>query len=147
MLLIILQHYTDLPDLKRVIVNTHAIEPQVCTAKFQFFEFFGQVLKFWPCAGTCWVLWYSFSWVGTGMHEGPFTCQSKGQPSDYCPGNLTIAFLDFRTTDKHMCKYTFMLLFLEMLNNYSLCSELYGEFSYCAISFRSKDTRTWLILT
>jgi hypothetical protein len=24
-----LQHYTDLKDLKRVIVNTHAIDPQV----------------------------------------------------------------------------------------------------------------------
>ena len=24
-----LQHYTELPDIKRVIVNTHAIEPQV----------------------------------------------------------------------------------------------------------------------
>lgn len=24
------QHYTELPDIKRVIVNTHAIEPQVC---------------------------------------------------------------------------------------------------------------------
>lgn len=23
------QHYTELPDIKRVIVNTHAIEPQV----------------------------------------------------------------------------------------------------------------------
>lgn len=26
-----LQHYTELPDIKRVIVNTHAIEPQVCS--------------------------------------------------------------------------------------------------------------------
>lgn len=26
---IVMQHYTELPDLKRVIVNTHAIEPQV----------------------------------------------------------------------------------------------------------------------
>lgn len=24
-----LQHYSELPDIKRVIVNTHAIEPQV----------------------------------------------------------------------------------------------------------------------
>jgi len=24
-----MQHYTELPDIKRVIVNTHAIEPQV----------------------------------------------------------------------------------------------------------------------
>ena len=28
-LYIILQHYTELTDIKRVIVNTHAIEPQV----------------------------------------------------------------------------------------------------------------------
>lgn len=28
-----LQHYTDLKDLKRVIVNTHAIDPQVCGDK------------------------------------------------------------------------------------------------------------------
>jgi len=26
----LLQHYSELPDIKRVIVNTHAIEPQVC---------------------------------------------------------------------------------------------------------------------
>ena len=25
-----MQHYSELPDIKRVIVNTHAIEPQVC---------------------------------------------------------------------------------------------------------------------
>jgi clathrin heavy chain len=25
----ILQHYTELPDIKRIIINTHAIEPQV----------------------------------------------------------------------------------------------------------------------
>jgi hypothetical protein len=29
-LLLALQHYSELPDIKRVIVNTHAIEPQVC---------------------------------------------------------------------------------------------------------------------
>lgn len=27
--LFLLQHYSELPDIKRVIVNTHAIEPQV----------------------------------------------------------------------------------------------------------------------
>lgn len=26
-----LQHYTDLGDIKRSIINTHAIDPQVCT--------------------------------------------------------------------------------------------------------------------
>lgn len=25
------QHYTELPDIKRIIVNTHAIDPQVGT--------------------------------------------------------------------------------------------------------------------
>lgn len=30
-----MQHYTELPDIKRVIVNTHAIEPQVCTRCFK----------------------------------------------------------------------------------------------------------------
>jgi len=29
-IILLLQHYTELPDIKRVIVNTHAIEPQVC---------------------------------------------------------------------------------------------------------------------
>lgn len=28
---ITMQHYAELPDIKRVIVNTHAIEPQVCS--------------------------------------------------------------------------------------------------------------------
>lgn len=36
-----LQHYTDLPDIKRVVVNTHAIEPQALT------EFFGTLSKEW----------------------------------------------------------------------------------------------------
>ena len=27
---IVIQHYAELHDIKRVIVNTHAIEPQVC---------------------------------------------------------------------------------------------------------------------
>lgn len=29
-----LQHYTELPDIKRVIVNTHAIDPQVGSYAF-----------------------------------------------------------------------------------------------------------------
>lgn len=33
-----MQHYTELPDIKRVIVNTHAIEPQVFV--FQCLLFF-----------------------------------------------------------------------------------------------------------
>lgn len=36
-----LQHYTDLPDIKRVIVNTHAIDPQ------QLVEFFGSLSADW----------------------------------------------------------------------------------------------------
>ena len=36
-----LQHYTDLPDIKRVIVNTHAIDPQ------QLVEFFGSLSAEW----------------------------------------------------------------------------------------------------
>uniref|UniRef100_A0A803KRG1 Clathrin heavy chain n=1 Tax=Chenopodium quinoa TaxID=63459 RepID=A0A803KRG1_CHEQI len=36
-----LKHYTELPDVKRVIVNTHAIEPQALV------EFFGTLSKEW----------------------------------------------------------------------------------------------------
>ncbi|KAL0402928.1 UNVERIFIED_CONTAM: Clathrin heavy chain 1 [Sesamum radiatum] len=36
-----LQHYSELPDIKRVIVNTHAIEPQALV------EFFGSLSKEW----------------------------------------------------------------------------------------------------
>ena len=36
-----LQHYTDLVDIKRVIVNTHAIDPQALT------EFFGSLSAEW----------------------------------------------------------------------------------------------------
>ncbi|XP_042456042.1 clathrin heavy chain 1-like [Zingiber officinale] len=36
-----LQHYSELPDIKRVIVNTHAIEPQALV------EFFGTLSKEW----------------------------------------------------------------------------------------------------
>ncbi len=36
-----LQHYSDLPDIKRVIVNTHAIDPQ------QLVEFFGSLSAEW----------------------------------------------------------------------------------------------------
>ena len=36
-----LQHYSDLPDIKRVIVNTHAIDPQ------QLLEFFGSLSAEW----------------------------------------------------------------------------------------------------
>lgn len=36
-----LQHYTDLPDIKRVLANTHAIDPQALV------EFFGTLSKDW----------------------------------------------------------------------------------------------------
>ena len=36
-----LQHYTDLKDIKRVIVNTHAIDPQALV------EFFGSLSSEW----------------------------------------------------------------------------------------------------
>lgn len=36
-----LQHYTDLPDIKRVIVNTHAIDPQ------QLVDYFGSLSAEW----------------------------------------------------------------------------------------------------
>ncbi len=44
-----LQHYTDLPDIKRVIVNTHAIDPQ------QLVEFFGSLSAEWAldCLKVC----------------------------------------------------------------------------------------------
>lgn len=36
-----LQHYTDLTDIKRTIINTHAIDPQALT------EFFGTLSAEW----------------------------------------------------------------------------------------------------
>lgn len=36
--LCIMQHYSELPDIKRVIVNTHAIEPQVLIAISQMIQ-------------------------------------------------------------------------------------------------------------
>ncbi|GFY82280.1 clathrin, heavy chain [Actinidia rufa] len=52
-----LQHYTDLPDIKRVIVNNHATESQSSLG---------------------------LSGVGTGVHEGPSIGESERQPSDNC---------------------------------------------------------------
>jgi clathrin heavy chain len=39
-----LQHYTELKDIKRVVVNTHAIEPQALT------EYFGTLSADWGLA-------------------------------------------------------------------------------------------------
>lgn len=36
-----LEHYTELPDIKRCVVNTHAIEPQALT------EYFGTLPAEW----------------------------------------------------------------------------------------------------
>ena len=36
-----LQHYTELPDIKRVIINTHAIDPQALT------QYFGTLSSDW----------------------------------------------------------------------------------------------------
>ncbi|GFY82277.1 clathrin, heavy chain [Actinidia rufa] len=52
-----LQHYTEFPDIKCVIVNNHAIEPQSSLG---------------------------FSEVGTGVHEGPSIGESERQPPDNC---------------------------------------------------------------
>lgn len=38
-----MQHYSELPDIKRVIVNTHAIEPQVNIFELLFFFHFNNV--------------------------------------------------------------------------------------------------------
>jgi hypothetical protein len=76
--LLALQHYSELPDIKRVIVNTHAIEPQVCFVHFlnlsckQYQHSYTYILIF-PGFGR--VLWYPFKGVGTRMHEGSFDCQ------------------------------------------------------------------------
>jgi clathrin heavy chain len=44
-----LQHYTDLSDIKRVVVNTHAIEPQALV------EYFGTLSGGWrrECVCVC----------------------------------------------------------------------------------------------
>ena len=48
-----LQHYTDLVDIKRVIVNTHAIDPQ------SLVEFYGSLSAEWAldCLQVCYCPW------------------------------------------------------------------------------------------
>lgn len=88
-----LQHYSELPDIKRVIVNTHAIEPQVyvlqCSWPFDCVELQDLYWLIRSFAVSCGVLWDSFSGVGSGLHEGPSIGESKRQPSDYCAGTMT----------------------------------------------------------
>lgn len=93
-----LQHYSELPDIKRIIVNTHAIDPQVCFVySFEILvanniNIHTKMLIF-PGFGR--VLWYPFEGVGTRMHEGSFACQPQRQPSDCCSGKLYAYFLYF----------------------------------------------------
>jgi clathrin heavy chain len=60
-----LQHYTDLSDIKRVVVNTHAIEPQALV------EYFGTLSGGWrrECVCVC---------GGGGAGEG----QTRGGNAD-----------------------------------------------------------------
>ena len=62
-----LQHYTDLSDIKRVIVNTHAIDPQ------QLVEFFGSLSAEWAldCLKVSWTYPLKF---GTG-HDAKYPYQ------------------------------------------------------------------------
>lgn len=101
-----MQHYTELPDIKRVMVNTHAIEPQVCYLKLCFVACLlllaGVVYLHHYWTGTCWVLWHSFKRVGFGVHEGPSAGQSKRESSNCCTGifatfSLTFPFLSLLT--------------------------------------------------
>lgn len=85
-----MQHYAELPDIKRVIVNTHAIEPQVNTLEFCALIYLFDVcvklyvLKIFATlvSGISRVLWYAFKGMGFGVHEGPSTRQSKRKPSN-----------------------------------------------------------------
>jgi hypothetical protein len=54
-----LQHYTDLKDLKRVIVNTHAIDPQVSVVVCGLLGVMG--------VGTRWRLWGASVGDGGGI--------------------------------------------------------------------------------
>ena len=87
---IFLQHYTELPDIKRVIVNTHAIEPQVIMLYgLHWFFFLSErtcILTILFFSGSGWVLWDCFTWMGSWVHEGPASDQHQRQPSNNCPG-------------------------------------------------------------
>ena len=91
-----LQHYSELPDIKRVIVNTHAIEPQVMklnTCLYISHSLNGYSMLNNVCfSGTCGILRHSFQRMGTRVHERSSTCQFKRKPSDYCPG-MNVSFI------------------------------------------------------
>lgn len=93
-----MQHYSELPDIKRVIVNTHAIEPQV--------DILSNYIKLVPltCSTvtkivfsfllvTCRVFRHSFTRMGIGVYERSFIGQFKRQPSDNCTGIHSFFFL------------------------------------------------------
>lgn len=88
------QHYTELPDIKRVIVNTHAIEPQVFFLTYCSYLFYGLQLyytslilaRYLVIAVTCRIFRYSLKGMGIRVHERLITSQSKGQFTDYCAG-------------------------------------------------------------
>jgi hypothetical protein len=86
---LLVQHYSELPDIKRVIVNTHAIEPQVYVLLCLYLLVCG-VFKL-PTdyvffTVTCRIFRHSVTRMGFGMYEGPFVGQSKRQSSDNCAG-------------------------------------------------------------
>lgn len=58
-----LQHYTDLVDIKRVIVNTHAIDPQ------SLVEFYGSLSAEWAldCLQVCCCSWVHYRMLAV-MH-------------------------------------------------------------------------------
>ncbi|XP_024467044.2 clathrin heavy chain 1 isoform X1 [Populus trichocarpa] len=66
-----LQHYTDLPDIKRVIVNTHAIEPQVCFVKLLYYIL---VLEISSCSCNCCSLQALVEFFGTLSREWALEC-------------------------------------------------------------------------
>lgn len=93
--LCLMQHYSELPDIKRVIVNTHAIEPQVLIAiahmTHSIIKLFDILISYhiWCISGFSWVFWYPFSRMGTRVYERSFTCQSQGKSSNNCSGIIS----------------------------------------------------------
>ena len=79
-----LQHYTDLKDIKRVIVNTHAIDPQALV------EFFGSLSSEW--ALEC-LRVRSFSAPGSSVRRvllKSTVAGNSGRPDGKAPPFMTI---------------------------------------------------------
>ena len=75
----ILQHYTELTDIKRIIINTHAIEPQVPSfinifdKPFIFIRFYKKVQIF-----TCSVYWQALvEFFGTLSKDWALDCMKE----------------------------------------------------------------------